>query len=143
MPIESYEVTIGQVESLQIGWKCDYCDDVLVAGVPNGQGVGDVAGSVAIDFIRSGIVVDGNFQAIEGLTATEGCIVRCEDFGNRWYFKGRLIASYLAADSVVVIRATTSHATAGQYPYPFGSPTHTRGVSPAISVKGSFERHLL
>jgi hypothetical protein len=140
MPIESYEVTIGQVESLQIGWESDSCNAALVAGLPKGQGVGDVVGSVGIDLIRSGIVVDGNFQAIEGLTATAGCVVRCEDFGNRWYFKGRLIASYLASDSVVLVRATTTTSTTvDEYPYPFGSVAHTRSVSPAISVKGSFE----
>jgi len=90
--IVSFEVTLGSVERIQVGWMHGRSKAYPQFG--NQSGVGDAAPSVGLDISRSGILVDGTLTAVPGLSVKEGTAIRSEDFGRRWYVDGRLVAKY-------------------------------------------------
>jgi len=83
--VKSYEVTLGNVQRIQIGWKAH------TVKFENRSGVGDVGYSHALDLSRSTYLAAGEATAVAGLDQEKGTIVRSEDFGLRWYVNGELL----------------------------------------------------
>ena len=99
---ESFEVTLGAYTSAQIGW-INASDKMAFLTSSKGAGYG--TSSIAIDCGRSGIVSDGVFTAIDGLSLGEGSTIRSEDYGKRWYVNDTLVASTGAQSGVVTLGA--------------------------------------
>ena len=119
--IRSYEVTLGPVQRVQIGWLFGSTHP----SYGNSIGVGDVRNSLSIDLSRSCFLKNGHRTDISGLELKEGTVVRSEDFGNRWFVDGRLVASINKDDSAVTIKGASEYGT--------GYMDH---MIPVISVKG-------
>mmetsp|Transcript_21972 Transcript_21972/g.32453 ORF Transcript_21972/g.32453 Transcript_21972/m.32453 type:complete len:317 (-) Transcript_21972:11-961(-) len=89
--IKTYEVTIIEVQRIQIGWttNCEY----LCKYPSDENGVGDVVEGMALDLFKSKFLVSGRGTSVEGLAHAEGTVVRSEDYGKRWYVNGELVHS--------------------------------------------------
>lgn len=122
--ISSYEVTLGPVQRVQIGWL--YTPGKTHPSYGNSIGVGDVENTLALDLSRSCFLQNGHRTDISGLELKEGTVVRSEDFGNRWFVNGRLVASINADDPAVTITG------ASQY-----NAQYIDYMIPVISVKGA------
>lgn len=116
--INTFEVTLGSVQRVQIGWAYEE-----IKSYGNSIGVGDVENTLSIDLSRSCFLSEGVRTDIGGLELKEGTVVRSEDFGNKWFVDGRLVASSHEGDGVVKISGSsfTSDKVA---------------LRPVISVKG-------
>jgi len=87
--IKSYEITLGNVQRIQIGWHYKAAD--LTTG--NSLGVGDVPGTIALDLSRYTFLVNGEgIPEADGLNYTDGTVVRAEDYGKVWYVNGEIVA---------------------------------------------------
>ena len=98
-PIISYSIMFGRdVERAQIGWvRTGHFVKKLRPG--DHKGVGEEKYSFALDMSRGGLLYEGTFSELDGLTAAQGTIVRCENKGERWLVNGELVASSIALES--------------------------------------------
>ena len=87
--IKSYEVVLGAVQRIQIGWR--YISFDLSAD--HSKGVGDVKQTLALDLTRSCYLLDGTITQIDSLEQKDGTVVRSEDWGRKWFVNGKLVAS--------------------------------------------------
>jgi len=127
--IKSFEVTVIEAKGIKVGWveeetvnTCDLDNDEAI--------IGDAEGSVALDPYLSGITIDGTLKRVEGLELKDGLIIRTEDFGNRWYIDGRLVASDDKSDSALLVKSENS--------YPYSDSYHTYYRHPVIFINGEF-----
>jgi len=124
--IKTYEVTLGSVERVQIGWgfkielegigsykkRCENGDIKAI-------GIGEKKSTVALDLTSSSFLNEGVNIPIEGLEHPPGTVVRSEDYGKRWYVNGK---------RVDVSFTPRCYATQPYHKY-----------SPVLSIKGEFE----
>ena len=131
--IRDFEVTLGSVQRVQIGWIHGEIDFRKGTNV----GVGEPKHSLGIDLSKSCYLIDGVSTAIDGLELKEGCVIRSENFGRKWFVDGVLVASVDAESSSNAVKIAENK---WKGPHQYGSSAHgpTDDVSPAISVKGSF-----
>jgi len=83
--VKSFEVTLGTVQRIQIGWN------ILSSARFEREttlGVGDMDGTFALDLTRSSILYAGASTPTDGLEHPKGTVVRSEDYGNAWYING-------------------------------------------------------
>jgi len=121
--VSSYEVTLGPVQRVQIGWL--YCPSTIHPTYGNSIGVGDVENTLSLDLSRSCFLKNGQRTDISGLELKEGTVVRSEDFGNRWFVDGRLVASLDTDDPAVTITGSSEY-----------KDHYMQFMKPVISVKG-------
>ncbi|KAL3775086.1 hypothetical protein ACHAWO_000766, partial [Cyclotella atomus] len=96
-PITSFSVILGQVERGQFGWvRSGHFVRMLRPG--DHKGVGEEKYSFGLDCCRGGLLYEGKFTKIEGLSFGKGTVIRCENKGERWLVNGRVIASSIALD---------------------------------------------
>lgn len=97
--IISYEVVLGSVERMQIGWinEAKYIENLT--NDPN-NGVGEEANSIALDCCRGGFLNQGDFTKLR-LSIGEGSVIRCEQKTRRWLVDGELVVSSIASDDAV------------------------------------------
>ncbi|KAL9189782.1 hypothetical protein ACHAXT_009457 [Thalassiosira profunda] len=96
-PIISFSVVLGKVERAQIGWvRTGHFVKKLRPG--DHKGVGDERFSVGLDCFRGGLLYEGSFTQLDGLSADEGTVIRCENKGERWLVNGQLVASSIALE---------------------------------------------
>jgi hypothetical protein len=125
--IKSYEVTLGTVQRIQIGWKCTNGSVSFDEG--NSSGVGDVQNTNAIDLTRSTYLCNGNGTPIDALEHAKGTVVRSENYGCDWYVKGELLEIPKEGWNALNIDVKDIR---GGFPY----RAHVR---PFISIKGEME----
>jgi len=95
--ITSFEIVLGSVERMQIGWinESRYVENVS----EDKNGVGEEGNSLALDCCRGGLLNQGEFTKLGSLRKLKaGSIIRCEQKGHRWLVDGKLVASSLASD---------------------------------------------
>ena len=114
--VQTYEVTLGNVQRVQLGWSRH-----LACSLPLDKnltiGIGDTINTYALDLTRSSFLTDGRITPVDNvdnLNQNEGTVVRSEDFGKSWYINGDLVA-------------INNHYSGGAEMFPF------------ISVKGEIE----
>jgi len=90
--VKSYEVTLGKVQRMQVGWIYQYNKSVTFKD--SSMGVGDLGHTMALDLSRSTFLENGTSTTVDGLEHSEGCAVRSEDYGKRWYVDGKLVAPF-------------------------------------------------
>ncbi|KAL7534772.1 hypothetical protein ACHAXR_006068 [Thalassiosira sp. AJA248-18] len=97
--ITSFEVVLGNVERMQIGWinESRYVENL---SNDNRNGVGEEENSVALDCCRGGLLVQGEYTNLEGLSIGTGSVIRCEQKGHRWMVDGKIVVSSIASDEV-------------------------------------------
>jgi len=95
--ITSFEIVLGNVERMQIGW---INESMYVENLSNDHrsGVGEEENSLALDCCRGGLLNQGEFTNLEGLSIGAGSIIRCEQKGHRWIVDGDLVVSSIASD---------------------------------------------
>ena len=130
--IRAFEVQLGEVQRVQIGWEYrpnrDDNTDKFEYGPSTG--VGDVENTYAIDLSRSCYLWNGgNKRDVPGLELKEGTIIRSEKFGQKWWVDGKLVAS-TGDDAEGVVKIDTLQLTSGH-------PCSNEYLLPAISIKGS------
>lgn len=90
--VKTFEVTIGNVQRIQIGWTVNgsspYDEDY------SGIGIGDSAETFALDLTRSSYLLEGELTPVDGLEQSEGTVVRSEDYGQLWYVNGNSVAPF-------------------------------------------------
>lgn len=98
--IISYEVVLGNVERMQIGWinEARYIENLTN---DQNNGVGEEANSLALDCCRGGLLNQGEFTKLDGLSIGSGSVIRCEQKARRWLVNGRLVVSSIASDDAV------------------------------------------
>lgn len=128
--IKSYELTLGSVQRIQIGWKYGGSEVKFSGG--NSLGVGDVANTSAIDLSRSCYLIDGTSTSIHGLEHKEGTIVRSEDYGKNWYVDGKLVATASETREDGVVQSFEPKRWSNVQ----NACSH---MHPVISIKGEFE----
>ena len=84
--VRSYEVTMGTVQQLIIGW--DWSND-LAMNPDDPVDFADCQDIVGIDLIESTYMSRFNRILIDGLEHSKGTVVRAEDCGNAWYVNGK------------------------------------------------------
>ena len=97
--IVSYEVVLGRFKSAQIGWRLardpqnqeKSLKNMFLKGLNGGLGVGEIAGSVGIDCLRTGILQEGIFFTVDTITIQEGSVVICERHNSKfkWIIDGK------------------------------------------------------
>lgn len=95
--VTSFEVVLGNVERMQIGW-IDESGYVENLSNDHKNGVGEEANSIAIDCCRGGLLVEGVFSKLDGLSIGAGSVIRCEQKGHRWLVDGKVVVSSIASD---------------------------------------------
>jgi hypothetical protein len=124
--IESYEVTLGQNSTVQVGWVHSTQQNLInYLTSEKGRGVGYGTASHSIDCVKSAMVVNGDpFDlARSEISIKEGTIIRSEKKGESWYIDDVLVASASqTGDNVLEISLGT-----------FRGGT----FAPCISIKGS------
>eukprot|EP00804_Cyclotella_cryptica_P017591 CCRYP_006737-RA/>CCRYP_006737-RA protein AED:0.10 eAED:0.10 QI:339/1/1/1/1/1/5/753/337 len=98
--IISYEVVLGNVERMQIGWinEARYIENLTN---DQNNGVGEEANSLALDCCRGGLLNQGEFTKLDGLSIGAGSVIRCEQKARRWLVNGKLVVSSIASDDAV------------------------------------------
>ena len=98
--IKTFEVTLGTVERVQIGWNFYGSSfSTPVRRTDNRPystyGIGEFEMTFALDLTRSSYLSEGKATPIDhlGLNQIEGSVVRSEDFGRKWYVNGELIVA--------------------------------------------------
>ena len=86
--VKTFEVTLGDVQRVQIGWM--YHEKELKT--EELLGVGEIQKSAALDLTRSSIIVNGDRTAVARLAQSNGTTVRCEDYGKKWYVDGQPVS---------------------------------------------------
>jgi len=134
--IKTFEVTLGTVQRIQIGWNVWGNDCSLIngsAGVSeNNDGIGDMKGTFALDLTRSLFLVEGDNNPVDGLEHPKGTVVRSEDFGKVWYLNGEIIAPISGEkhDALMELQVETDK---------YGEEINVVTMWPLISVKGDIE----
>lgn len=129
--VRSYEVTLGDVQSIQIGWK--YMNsEADFSPNKNNYGVGDVDGTHALDLSKSVYLHAGEESTISGLVQTKGTVVRSEDFGRLWYLNGELVD--IPQEAQVELRDYELDAEDG-----CGAYYNREGLCPLITLLGEIE----
>lgn len=96
-PISSFSIILGQVEMGQFGWvRSGHFVRILRPG--NHKGVGEEKYSFGLDCCRGGLLYEGKFTKIDGLSFGSGTVIRCENKGERFLVNGRAVASSIALD---------------------------------------------
>ena len=113
--VKTYEVTLGTVKRVQIGWYSQYMN----FEVSPDSGVGDLPGTFALDLTRSSFLVNGQSTHIDQIEHSEGTVVRSEDYGKVWYVDGNLVAP-VSKDK-------------------WYDQNYYGSFSPCISIRGAFE----
>ena len=133
--IMSFEVTLGPFTSITVGWSFTGVAD-LYHQYTEGRGVGYAHSSIAMDCSKSSVVYKKSSTNptttpsslvsthIPGLSFTEGSVIRCEDYGHKWFVDGTLVAC--TGTSVEGARSVTGW-----------DPNRTSGT-PFISGQGMF-----
>jgi hypothetical protein len=132
--IQSYEVTLGTVQRIQIGWHACILEKKLAIQENDNVGVGDVKDTLALDLTRSAFLVDGKPIPVKGLGHVEGTVVRTEDFGKRWFVNGHPAAEFPQQKWDELCHSIRCRTGNGNY--------HSRAkieMHPFISVKGEIE----
>ncbi|CAB9508088.1 SH3KBP1-binding protein 1 [Seminavis robusta] len=130
MYIKSFEVKVPAKKSdsrspTQVGWMREGHGSYLFNRKSDGtEGVGYGNYSVAWDFVRSGIVVQGQFTEVPNASVKAGSVIRCEDRGNSWYIDGSLVASTQSQKNVALISI---------------SSVGVNNMIPCVSLKGKCE----
>jgi len=130
--ISAFEVTLGSVQRIQVGWTfytSDADTDNKFKFKGTSFGVGDVACSLAIDLARSCFLRDGIRTDMSGLEIKEGSVVRSENFGNKFFIDGRLVASADASDGGVQITGGSGWMNGDYWKF----------MRPALSIKGQMK----
>ena len=126
--IKSYEVTLGDVKDIKIGWYYKPADFTTPTNV--NLGAGDVKGTVGLDLERSKFMVNREcIQEADGLEYTNGTVVRAEDYGKVWYVNGEIVAP---TSKEVVEKLDLT------YKDSYNRPT-VYVMRPLISIKGEME----
>jgi len=87
--IRSFEITIGKVKNMQIGWVTPHVWNNL-------NGVGETVQTIGIDCNKKGLIQAGHFTPIAETFTMDlpvGAVIRCENRGAQWYIDGQLIFS--------------------------------------------------
>jgi hypothetical protein len=124
--VNSYEVSLGQHSTVQIGWAASSFMSECTQPRSDGHiGAGYTTNSVAFDSARGGMVLSSTFTECAGIEAKEGTVIRCEDKGSVWIFDGEAKVSYasFSDDGTEAIHDLTAD---GGY------------LLPCITVKGTF-----
>jgi hypothetical protein len=87
----AFQIELGKVERALIGWASTNWTSEKDAR--NSKGVGEDAGSIALDCCSSRLLFDGNSYETDPLNIEEGSVVRCEVEGNRWLVNGEVVVS--------------------------------------------------
>ena len=91
-PITSFSVILGQVERAQIGWvRTGHFVKKLRPG--DHKGVGEEKYSFGLDCCRGGLLYEGAFTKLDGLSIGKGTVIRCENKGARWLVNGHLVTN--------------------------------------------------
>jgi hypothetical protein len=129
--ILSFEITLGAFTSVSVGWASPGVKD-LYQEYSEGRGVGYAGNSIALDCTKSSMVhklstpdAPTVTTHIPGLSLAEGSVIRCEDYGHKWYVDGKLAA------------CAGSGETEGVRSIP-GWPPATQTAIPFISAQGCF-----
>ncbi len=85
--IESFEVTLIDVETLQIGWLHESSIKSLVRDTS----LGAQKSSVAIDINHHSFAFEGQVRNIPDLTIQKDSVIRCENYGKTWMVNGKRI----------------------------------------------------
>lgn len=95
--ITSFEIVLGNVERMQVGWinESRYVENL---SNDHRNGVGEEQNSLALDCCRGGLLNEGDFTKLENLSCGSGSVIRCEQKGHRWLVDGRLVVSSIASD---------------------------------------------
>jgi hypothetical protein len=125
--ITSFEVVLGNVERMQIGW---INSSKYVENLSEDNGVGEEENSIALDCCRGGLLNQGEFTKLDGLSFQPGSVIRCENRGHRWLVDGKLVVSSVESDE-------TRHFENKFLP-PNGNVTNGEGdkIIPCFSGKG-------
>jgi hypothetical protein len=91
--IVSFEVTIGRVESMHIGWLSPSNWQANLTSAAPIIGVGEHTFSIGLDCARCGFVVAGQFTKVQDLSIDQGSVIRCENRGKRWLVNGNVLDS--------------------------------------------------
>ena len=91
--VQTYEVTLGNVQRVQLGWSRH-----LACSLPLDKnltiGIGDTINTYALDLTRSSFLTDGRITPVDdvdNLNQNEGTVVRSEDFRKYWYINGDFV----------------------------------------------------
>ena len=125
----SYEIVLGNVERMQIGWINEKKYIENLSNEPH-NGVGEEANSVAIDCCRGGLLLQGSFTKLEGLSIKAGSTIKSDHKGHRWYVNGELVCSSNAADG------TEHFEPSSGFPPAFNSVA--TDIVPCFSGKGTW-----
>mmetsp|Transcript_47335 Transcript_47335/g.56932 ORF Transcript_47335/g.56932 Transcript_47335/m.56932 type:complete len:350 (+) Transcript_47335:103-1152(+) len=135
--IKSFEVTALECQRIQMGWVDETISDVVDLGRNEiGVGVGDRHNSIGLDPSRSSIVIDGKLHRIDDLQLKKGTSIRSEDYGNRWYVDGQLVASNEVSESYSVLLLKEERVRINKY---YIAPRIDLYAHPVISATGSFK----
>jgi hypothetical protein len=137
--IKSFEVTVERAESLKVGWMMSLSNQRLPSD--NESGVGDVEGSIGLHSSPYyGINLDGTMDhpisMLNVMLLLEGTVIRCEDFGNKWYVNGSQVGytgDYNPHNSGL---AHLDQRNSNMNAFRFIDSPQQRSTVPAISVKG-------
>jgi len=131
--IKSFEVTALECQRIQMGWVNETTSGAVELG-RNETGVGDLDNTVGLDLSRSSIVNNGSLHRIDGLQLKNGTSIRSEDYGNRWYVDGQLVASNKVSESDSVLLLGEERARREPY-----SNNKDLYAHPVISATGKFK----
>lgn len=96
-PIRSFSVILGDVETIQIGLvRTNHFVKKLRPG--EHKGVGMERYSFCLDCSRGGLLYEGSFTKLDGLSMEKGTLIRCENKGERWLVNGLVVASSIALE---------------------------------------------
>ena len=96
-PIRSFSVILGDVEKIEIGLvRANHFVKKLRAG--DHSGVGQERYSFCLDCCRGGLLYEGSFTKLDGMTTQKGTLVRCENKGEKWLVNGQVVASSIALE---------------------------------------------
>lgn len=140
--IKSYQIKIGSVQRIQIGWEYEK-KDIPDYSQGNMLGVGDIKYTSAIDLTRSCFLFDGGNTAIQGLDLVEGTVIRSVNQGRELYVNDRLVASTSETNSDGVMLIPDPKDRWGEikqdYRNAYYNDFSDADMHPVISVKGVFE----
>ena len=96
-PIRSFSVILGDVEKIEIGLvRTNHFVKKLRKG--DHKGVGTERYSFCLDLQRGGLLYEGSFTKLDGLSTEKGTLVRCENKGEKWLVNGLVVASSIALE---------------------------------------------
>ena len=89
--VKTFEVTLGNVQRIQIGWAINGSFMRRSVNLDNG-GIGHKIGTFALDLTQSSYLFEGQRTPVDGLLEhSEGTVVRSENYGKVWYVNGNIV----------------------------------------------------